>query len=122
MAASVILFPKKPEPNLSEVEKLIRKWLTKMSASSDATEHIVERMVFFIDKYASKTFEPTFDLPVPPNLSKGQAEALLSAIEKGIDTTALEVEEMINRIIIERFYLEMEIYENRNYPRGADKH
>jgi lantibiotic modifying enzyme len=119
LAARVIVFPKKPEQNMSEVETLIRKWLTEMSATSDAIESIVERMMFFIDKYATKTFEPTFDLPIPPTFSKQQAEALLSSIEKGVDNSALEVQEMINRIIIERLFLEMDIYESRNCLRGG---
>lgn len=122
MIASVIPFPKKAEPDLSEVEKLIRKWLTEMAASGDEIEYVVERMMFFIDNYASKTFEPTFDLPIPPSFSKEQAEAMLKSIEKGVDTTAQEVQEMINRIIIERLFLEMEIYESRKVPwRGINK-
>ena len=123
MAASIIPFPKNHDQNLPEVEQLIRQWLTEMAASSDAVENIAERMMVFINKYATKEFEPTFDLPVPPNVSAEQAQALLASIEKGIDTTAQEVQEMINRIIIERLFLELEIYENRKFPRiGSDKH
>ena len=74
--------------------------------------------MFFIDKYVSKTFEPIIDLPAPKNLSREEAEAILSSIEKGIDHTAQEVQDMINRIIIERLYLELEIYESKS-PRGG---
>jgi len=113
LTAKVIPFPKKPEQNLTETERLIRKWLVEMSTDNDLIEYVVDRMIMFIDKYANKSFEPTFNLSVPPNLSKEEAEALLLSIEKGVDNTAEQVCEMVNKIIVERFFLEIELYQMR---------
>lgn len=113
MAANVIPFPKRSEAKLSEIEQLIRKWLAEITSDSDTTEYITGRMMTFVDNYATKSFEPTFNLPVPPNFSCQESEALLVAIQKGVADTAQEVQEMVNRIIIERFLLEVEIYESR---------
>ncbi len=117
MTAKVIPFPKKPGQNLTEIERLMRKWLAEISENKDLIEYVTNRMMIFIKKYASQSFEPTFNLPVPPNFSKEEAEALLRSIEKGVDDTAGQVQEMINKIIIERFFLEIEIYESRNFPK-----
>ncbi|HWR44995.1 hypothetical protein [Sporomusa sp.] len=113
MAATIIPFPKKQGQDLTQVELLIRKWLSKLSNNNDLTECVVERMMLYVGQYGNKLFEPTFNLPVPPNFSKEEAEAMLCSIEKGVDDIAVQVQEMISRIIIERFFLEIELYENR---------
>jgi hypothetical protein len=112
LAAKVIPFPQKSEINLTEIEWLIRKWLIEMSENCDLIEHVTERMMSFIDKYTNKWFEPTFNLAVPPHFTQEEASALLVSIEEGVDNTASQVHEMINRIIVERFFLEIEIYES----------
>jgi hypothetical protein len=121
LTAKIIPFPKKPEPKLTEIENLIRRWLAAMSADHDLTGYVVNRMLFFIDKYASGSFEPVFNLPAPPNLSKTEAEALVLSIQKGVDNTANQVHEMINKIIIERFFLEIEIYKNQKKDSALNK-
>lgn len=112
MAAKVIPFPQKSEMNLTEIERLFRKWLSEISGNPDLIEHVTKRMLAFVDKYTNKWFEPTFNLPVPPHFTQEEANALLVSIEKGVDNTANQVHEMINRIIVERFFLEIEIYES----------
>ncbi len=114
MAATVIPFPTKKAQDLSQVESLIRKWLSKLSHNSEMTEYIVERMLVYVDQYGSRLFEPAFNLPVPPNFTQAEAEALLGSIESGVDDIAVQVQEMVSRIIIERFFLEIELYENRS--------
>lgn len=114
MSASIIPFPKKPDQNLAELEKIMRRWLAELSTNPDLIETVVTRMLKFIEHYASKSFEPIFDLPVPRDLSQEETQALLLSIEKGTDYTAQQVHQMINEIIVERFFLEIEIYETRN--------
>lgn len=112
MTAKVIPFPQRSEPNLTEIEKLIRQWLAEMSSNNELIEHVAGRMMDFIDKYTNKTFEPTFNLAVPPNLTEAEVKALLASIEKGADNTADQVHRMINEIIVERFFLEIDLYES----------
>lgn len=114
MSASIIPFPRKPAQNAVELEKIMRRWLAELSTDPDLIETVVTRMLTFIEQYASKPFEPVFDLPVPRDLSQEETEALLEAIEKGTDAMARQVQQMINEIIIERFFLEVEIYKTRN--------
>ena len=123
MAARIIPFPKASEPNISEIERLIRLWLAEMSDSRDFVETITARMLAFINQYANWTFEPVFNLAVPSGLSPAEMRSLVVSIETGVDNTAIQVQEMVNRIIVERLFLEVEIYEcgnrieNRNCPR-----
>ncbi len=112
MSANVIPFPQRSEPNLTEIEKLIRQWLVEMSSNNDLIEHVAGRMMAFINKYTNKIFEPTFNLAVPPNLTEEEVKALLFSIEKGVDNTADQVHRMINEIIVERFFLEIDMYES----------
>ncbi|QJW45450.1 hypothetical protein HA075_06260 [bacterium BFN5] len=114
MAAKVVPFPQRTGYSITEVEALIRKWLAELSANEDLIETVTTRMVAFIDHYANSWFEPTFDLPVPTNFSQAEAQAMLTAIENGMDHTARQVQMMMNRIIIERFFLEIDLYE-QNY-------
>lgn len=114
MSASIIPFPRKPDQNAAELEKIMRRWLAELSTDPELIEAVVARMLTFIEQYASKSFEPVFDLPVPRDLSQAETEALLEAIEKGTDAMARQVQQMINEIIIERFFLEVEIYKTRN--------
>jgi hypothetical protein len=124
MAARIIPFPKASEPNISEIERLIRLWLAEMSDSRDFVETITARMMAFINKYTNRTFEPVFNLAVPPGLSPAQMRSLVVSIETGVDNTAIQVQEMINRIIVERLFLEVEIYEcgNRIESRNCPRH
>ena len=111
MVAKVVPFPQKNGYNVNEVENLIRKWLVELSSNEDLIETVTTRMVAFIETYANSWFEPTFDLPVPANFSQAEAQAMLTAIEKGMDHTARQVQMMMNKIIIERFFLEIDLYE-----------
>ncbi|WP_094605388.1 hypothetical protein SPSIL_001990 [Sporomusa silvacetica DSM 10669] len=113
MAAQVIPFPAKSEPNLTEMEKLIREWLFNVSEDEDFIETVASRMMNFINNYANKWFEPTFNLVVPSTLTLEERKALWVSIETGVDDTAKQVQEMINKIIVERFFLEIEIYESK---------
>ncbi len=81
MSASIIPFPKKLDQNLTELEKIMRRWLAELSTNPDLIETVVTRMLKFIEHYASKSFEPIFDLPVPRDLSQEETQALLLSIE-----------------------------------------
>lgn len=113
MAAEIIPFPDKSEPNLTEIEKVIRQWLLQLSDEPDFIETIAGRMMSFIANYTDKWVEPTFDLVVPPSLSLEDRRNLLISVEKGVDDLAGQVQEMVNRIIIERFFFEVEYYERQ---------
>ena len=120
MTAKVIPFPDRSEPNLSEIEQLIRSWLLNIAEDPEFVEQVAGRMMSFIQGYANKWFEPAFNLVVPPTLSLEERKALWRSIETGVDETARQVQEMINRIIVERFFLEVELYERREqaaYPK-----
>ena len=107
----MIPFPRRSEQIPSEIEQVIRRWLNEMSADHDFVNHVTERMLIFIHQYACKTFEPAFNLPAPANMSAKEADAMLLSLQEGVDQAAEQVQEMINRIIIERFFLEIELYE-----------
>jgi len=113
LVAKVIPFPTQSEPNLTEIEMLIREWLFNISEEHDFIEHVATRMMSFISNYANKWFEPTFNLPVPPTLTLEERKTLVASIETGVDDTAKQVQEMVNKIIVERFFLEVEMYESR---------
>ena len=113
MAAKIIAFPDKSVPNASEIENVIREWIFQLSEEQDFIDTVAGRMMSFIMNYTDKWVEPTFDLVVPSTLSRDDRKTLLESIEKGVDDTARQVQEMINRIIIERFFLEVDIYEYR---------
>jgi hypothetical protein len=113
LAAKVIPFPTQSEPNLTEIEILIREWLFNISEEHDFIEHVATRMMNFISNYANKWFEPTFNLAVPPTLTLEERKTLVVSIETGVDDTAKQVQEMVNKIIVERFFLEVEMYESR---------
>jgi hypothetical protein len=121
VAATIIPFPKKQGQDLAQVELLIRKWLSKLSNNDELTEWVVERMLIYVDHYGNRLFEPAFDLPVPANFSQEEAEAMLGAIEKGIDDIAVQVQEMVSKIIIERLFLEIELYESRQSEKNHIK-
>jgi len=113
LAAKIVPFPVNSEQDCTEVEKLIRRWLQELPASPELSDCVTARMMSFITTYANKVFEPTFNLAVPAHMTEGEAEALLRSIEKGVDNTAFQIQEMINKIIIERFFLEVEMQETR---------
>ena len=122
MAAKVIPLPQKDDYKVNDVENLIRKWLAELSTDEALIETVTNRMVLFIDTYANTWFEPVFNLPVPAHFSQEEAEAMLVSIEKGMDHTASQVQTMINKIIVERFFLEIELYETRNGLRKPWQH
>ena len=113
MAAKLIPFPDRSEPDLTEIETVIRQWLLYMSDETDFIETVAERMMSFIANYTDKWIEPTFDLVVPSTLSLEDRRNLLTSIEKGVDDLSGQVQEMVNRIIIERFFFEVEFYESQ---------
>jgi hypothetical protein len=105
MAAKVIAFPGKTGPKATEIEEVVRQWLLQLSGEQDFIDTIAERMMNFITNYTDQWVEPTFDLVVPATLLLEDRKALLASVEKGIDDTAGQVQEMINRIIIVDFFL-----------------
>lgn len=113
MAAKIIAFPDKSVPSATEIENVIREWLLHLSEDQEFIDTVAERMMNFIMNYTDKWVEPTFDLVVPATLSHEDRKTLLESIEKGVDDTARQVQEMVNRIIIERFFLEVDIYQSR---------
>lgn len=110
--AKIVPFPQDSADNLDDVEKLIRKWLTEVSVDTQLIETVTHRMMFFISEYAFESFEPIFNLVVPASLSQAEAEILLHSINNGTDKLGEKVQLMINRIIVERFFIEIEIYKN----------
>lgn len=110
--AKIARFPVQSGQGPEALEGLIRKYLAEMIVDPDSIEAIAERMMFFIDNYLNIWFNPAFDLVVPP-MSQEQADALLLSLEKGVDAAAEQINTMVNRIIIERLFLEVEIYQNQ---------
>lgn len=110
MTAKIIPFPTKPQTPWEEVDIHIRAYLAEITSDKDFINDIANRMKHFIEKYASKSFDPTFNLIVPPNMSSEQAEALLVSIDKGVQETAEDVQDMVRKIIVERLHREIEIY------------
>lgn len=110
MTAKVIPFPSQTGPSLAEVENRIRACLIALTDDGAMVEHVVGRMMAFIEKYTCKTFEPCFNLPLRP-MPEEQTRAFLLALEDGVDTIAAQVQDMVNKIIMERLFLEVEIYE-----------
>ena len=110
MTAKIVPFPLQTENPWEEIDRYIRAYLAEITTDRDFINDVGNRMSHFIENYASKSFEPTFNLIVPPNLSREQADALLMSLEKGVQATAAEVQDMVRNIIIERLHLEIEIY------------
>jgi hypothetical protein len=110
VTARIFQFPSQPEPNLLDIERRIRASLAGLSADEQMIEHVAERMMAFIKNYTHKTFEPNFSLPMR-TLSQEQSKAFLAALDKGIDGIAEQVQDMISKIVIERLFLEIELYE-----------
>ncbi|WP_378952355.1 hypothetical protein [Pelosinus sp. sgz500959] len=113
MAAKIIPFPIQNEQPLEEIDRYIRDYLAEIEADRDFIDYISNRMNYFIKNYANQYFEPTFDLVVPPNMSREQADALLLSIEMGVEHTAKQVQDMVGKIILERLQLEVELYEKQ---------
>lgn len=111
MAATIVPFPSKIEQNTNEIDNLIRKWLDGITGDPDMIDGVAGRMMKFITTYASEVFEPSFNLVVPPGFSQADTVALLQSLEKGVNGIADQVQQMVNRIIIERFLLEVQLYE-----------
>ena len=115
LTAKIIPFPT-PVPIESpweEVDGHIRAYLAEIKSDIFFIDYVANRMKDFIDKYASKSFEPIFNLIVPPNLSREQADALLLSVDKGMQGTIEEVQDMVRKIIVERLHLEIQVYESR---------
>lgn len=110
MTAKIIPFPIQAGPNLAEVEKKIRVCLGALSDDGAMVEHVSGRIMAFIEKYTCKTFEPYFNLPLRP-MPEEQTKAFMKALDEGVDTIATQVCDMVNQIIMERLFLEVEIYE-----------
>lgn len=110
MPSKIIPFPTQVENPCEEIERHIRMYLAEITADNDFINYVSNRMRYYIENYACKSFEPTFNLVVPPNLSQEQADALLFSIDKSITKTAEEVQDMVRKIIMERLHLEIEIY------------
>lgn len=111
MSAAIVPFPSRDVQSLEEIDKLIRTYLAEITSDGNLIDHVGDRMKNFIENYAYKSFVPNFNLAVPPNMSQKQVDALLFSIEEGLQNNANQVQEMINKIIFERLYREVEIYE-----------
>lgn len=122
MAAKVIPMPQKAGYQSNEVEALLRKWLTEMSTDQGLIDTVAARMTEYIDAYANVWFEPVFHVPVPTHFSNVEAEAVLASIQQGVNRTAEQVQLMINQIILERFFLEIALYEQGLYLPAIRKH
>ena len=119
MDTKVILFPLREKAPWDTADEYIRNYLSKITTDKTFINHISQRMRHYIEKYAHKSFEPTFDFVVPPDFSQEYADAMVAALDAGIQAVALEVQDMMRKIIIERLFFEIEIYENYkhvNYP------
>ncbi len=110
MSTKIIPFPTQVESPLEELDRHIRTYLAEITVDRDFINCIANRMRFFIENYATKSFQGNFNLIVPPNLSREQADALVLSIEEGVQKNAKEVQEMVRKIIMERLHLEIEIY------------
>ena len=121
MTAKIVPFPVNSKQDCTEVEKIIRRWLQELPADLEFSDCVTTRMMSFISDYATRTFEPTFNLAAPAHMSESEAEALLRSIEKGVNNAACQVQEMINKIIIERFFLEVEMQKIRSSSRKPRK-
>lgn len=113
MPSKIIPFPTQVENPCEEIEKHMRMYLAEITADKDFINYVSGRMRYYIENYACKSFEPTFNLVVPPNLSREQADALLFSIDKGVKETAEEVQDMVGKIIMERLHLEIDLYKNQ---------
>lgn len=113
MIGKIVPFPIAKESPAEELDTYIRAYLNEMIADKDFINVVANRMKNFIEKYATSSFEPTFTLVVPPNLSREQADVLLASIDEGIQATAKEVQEMMRKIIFERLELEIQLYNSK---------
>lgn len=118
MPAKVYQFPSQTEPTLTDIERRVRASLAELSGDERLIEHVAGRMMAYIKKYTYKTFAPDFCLPLPP-LSPEQREDFLSALDKGVGAVARQVQDMISQIVIERLFLEIELYEEVSGTRNA---
>ncbi|CUH97365.1 hypothetical protein P22_3493 [Propionispora sp. 2/2-37] len=122
MTAKVVTFPTQTEQLAEEMDRMIRIYLFELTGNKDLVRHVGDRMKDFISKYATKTFEPCFHLAVPAGMPQQQIDRLLASVDEGFQKNALEVQEMINKIIFERLYLEIELYDNmRKHKTAAAK-
>ena len=118
MTAKIITFPKDSEQIGDKFDRLVRVYLTEMTADSDLVDYVGDRMKTFVEKYANICFEPTLNLELPPNMSQEQVEALFSSVEEGVQNHITQVQEMVNNIIFERLYLEVQIYKTLTKSEG----
>lgn len=121
MPAKVILFPSPNQQTLDEIDWRIRACLAAMELDENLINHVSGRMKNYIAKYASVTFDCNFNLAVPINMSEKEKNALLHSVDTGITATAAQVQEMVNKIIMERILLEIEIYEDRESQKKGSK-
>lgn len=116
MAATIVPFPARS--GQTEVMERIRRYLAEISSDRELIDAVAAKMELFIDRYADKDFEPVFDLAVPAGISPREAQALLRSVEKGVDAAVEQFDRMISEIIVERMFLEIELYEQRKKERG----
>lgn len=111
LTTKIIPFPHRLDLGVMDIEGVIKKWLAAVSTDEELNEQVLKRMIDYITEYTSNYFEPKFDLPIPAFLTEAQTQAIVQSVEKGIDDTAFQVQEMVNKIIVERFFLEIELYQ-----------
>ena len=92
----------------------MRKWLREVSPDEELIDEVCDQLMYFVNKYTIKTFEPFFNLVAPPGMTGEQADALLASIDKGFAEMNRQVNDMINQIIVERFFVELELYDYRS--------
>lgn len=122
MAAKVFPFPVQKQQTVEGINQLIRAYLGEMTTDTELVNYVSERMKDFVETYASRTFNPNFDLALPPGTSPQQVQALLESIDQGFQNIAGQIHEMITKLIFERLYLEVEIYKRleRNKLSASD--
>lgn len=118
MAARIVPFPARS--GQTEVMERIRRYLAELSSDQELINTVAAKMKLFIDRYADKDFTPAFDLAVPAGISPREAQALLRSVEKGVDAAVGQFDRMICEIIVERMFLEIELYEQRKKERDDD--
>ncbi len=114
MTAKIVSFPTPNDQMLQEMDRLIRAYLFELTGNPELTEQVGDRMSHFVANYANKTFEPCFNLPLPPDMPQQQIDHLMGAIDEGFQQNCREINEMISKIIFERMYFEVEYYEQLN--------
>lgn len=108
-----VQLPSENERILADVDRLIRLTLNSMNLDEELINHVAERIRDFVEKYASVTFNCRFDLAVPHCTTQEEKAVMQTCLDKGIEGLAAQVQGMVNKIIMERVMLEIEMFQER---------